>query len=68
MPARITADRPAWSWAFWEATVALARGRHVLVARATDQAGATQPATVRETWNVKGYNNNAWHRIAVRAE
>ena len=22
----------------------------------------------REIWNVKGYNNNAWHRVQVRAE
>ena len=66
--ARITSEGPAWTWAFWEGSVELAPGRRVLVARATDSAGAVQPATVGETWNVKGYNNNAWHRVAVRVE
>jgi hypothetical protein len=40
----------------------------VLAVRATDTGGATQPPTVNETWNVKGYNNNAWHRVAIRSE
>jgi hypothetical protein len=33
--------------------------------RATDSSGATQPDRIEDTWNVKGYANNAWHRIAV---
>ena len=56
-----------WSWTLWEATVELPKGRHTLVARATDCTGATQPAMLSATWNVKGYNNNAWHRVTVRA-
>jgi hypothetical protein len=48
--------------------VSLPSGRHVLAVRATDIGGSTQPATVTETWNVKGYNNNAWHRIPVTVE
>jgi sulfite oxidase len=67
-PARIVREGENWAWSFWEGEFELPRGRHVLVVRATDSIGTTQPATVRETWNVKGYNNNAWHRVAVRAE
>lgn len=67
IPARISLEE-AWTWSFWEAAVELDRGTHILVVRATDAAGVTQPAEVRETWNVKGYNNNAWHRVVVRAE
>jgi sulfite oxidase len=48
-------------------TLELARGHHTLVARATDETGATQPQTVSATWNVKGCNNNAWHRVTIRA-
>ncbi len=66
--AGITVKSEPWTWGLWEATLELGPGRHVLVARATDCAGATQPAGVRETWNVKGYSNNAWHRVPVRAE
>jgi hypothetical protein len=36
----------------------------VLVARATDGA-ATMPATLAESWNVKGYGNNSWYRVPV---
>ena len=67
-PARITQTGESWAWSFWEGEFELPRGRHVLAVRATDGSGTTQPATVRETWNVKGYNNNAWHQVAVRAE
>jgi sulfite oxidase len=57
----------AWTWAFWEAVVNLAPGHYTLAARAADGAGATQPPTVTATWNVKGYNNNAWHEVMIRA-
>ena len=63
----ITAAGERWAWSFWEAELTLSRGRHVLAARATDR-DSRQPATVSETWNVKGYNNNAWHRVAVIVE
>jgi DMSO/TMAO reductase YedYZ molybdopterin-dependent catalytic subunit len=45
-------------WA-WRATP----GRHTLLARATDRAGATQPLSVPH--NTRGYLNNAVHRVAV---
>ena len=46
----------AWvRWAFtWEDA---APGRHTLRARATDEAGETQPETA--PWNRLGYGNNA---------
>jgi len=46
----------------------LGRGCHTLAVRATDAGGEVQPAELSATWNAKGYNNNAWHRVAVRAE
>jgi sulfite oxidase len=68
IPARIAVEGAAWTWSLWEATMELAPGGHTLAARAADGTGATQPRTLGETWNVKGYGNNAWHRVAVRAE
>jgi len=68
VPARIAVEGASWIWAIWEATVELARGGHTLAVRATDGTGAMQPPTLAETWNVKGYGNNAWHRVAIRAE
>jgi sulfite oxidase len=67
-PARITRQGENWVWTLWEEELDLCPGHHVLAVRATDASGATQPPTVNETWNVKGYNNNAWHRVAVRSE
>ncbi len=56
-----------WSWTFWQATLALARGEHELAVRAWDDAGQTQPALPDETWNYKGYLSAAWHRVSVLA-
>jgi len=46
--------------------VHLRPGQQTLVARAWDQAGHCQPAELAEVWNVKGYANTAWHRVAVQ--
>jgi sulfite oxidase len=54
-----------WSWRFWEATIELSEGEHVVVARAWDSAGNSQPESPRQTWNFKGYMNNAWSRLTV---
>jgi sulfite oxidase len=67
-PARLLPQESAWTWTFWEAPLVLSPGRHTLMVRATDSSGATQPAEAADTWNVKGYANNAWHRVAVELE
>ncbi|HEX4369531.1 MAG TPA: molybdopterin-dependent oxidoreductase [Rhodopila sp.] len=56
-----------WGWTLWEATTDLPPGEHDLVVRAWDSAGQTQPSSPDDTWNFKGYLNNAWHRIRVTA-
>jgi hypothetical protein len=67
-PARILAGGKEWAWCLWEATAELRPGRHTLVARAEDCDGSAQPPALEDTWNVRGYNNNAWHRVTVHAE
>jgi len=64
-PARLLPQESSWTWTFWESELDLTPGRHTLMVRATDSSGATQPDRIEDTWNVKGYANNAWHRIAV---
>ena len=66
--ARCSAGVEEWTWTFWEASVELAAGRHTLVVRATDSAGTRQPEAVAAAWNVKGYCNNGWHRVAIQVE
>jgi sulfite oxidase len=63
--ARIPAEGAGWAWSLWQAELDLPSGRHTLVVRATDSAGIPQPSDVNATWNVKGYNNNAWHRVTI---
>ena len=61
-------DRPGpWTWSLWKAEVALASGPAEIVVRAWDSAAQTQPERLETVWNSKGYMNNAWHRIAVKA-
>jgi sulfite oxidase len=63
----LDADLP-WAWRRWETSVTLGPGEHELVARASDTLGNTMPPELARVWNVKGYMNNAWHRLWVRAE
>lgn len=67
IPAMLKGPSERWAWRFWEMHLALPRGRHALVVRATDAAGETQPENPALIWNFKGYMNGARHRISVRA-
>jgi sulfite oxidase len=57
-----------WSWRLWTVTVELTDGEHEIVSRAWDSAGNSQPESPKQTWNFKGYMNNAWSRVVVRVE
>jgi sulfite oxidase len=57
-----------FAWRLWEAILDLAPGDHEIVCRAWDTAAQTQPEHPAQVWNFKGYTNNAWHRVRVRAE
>ena len=63
--AELLDDQGPWAWRRWQATLALPPGRHRLVARAWDSAGATQPEDPASVWNPKGYANSAWARLEV---
>jgi sulfite oxidase len=58
---------PPGAWSLWRAEISLSPGDHELVCRAWDSAANTQPERVAPLWNFKGYMNNAWHRVRVRA-
>lgn len=67
-PARLLDRAEPWAWRRWRASLELAPGAAVLVARAFDAAGGEQPPTLEQVWNRQGYMNNAWHRVPVRVE
>ncbi len=66
MAATLLGEQCAWAWQLWEAAISLPPGAQTILARAADRLGNTQPADVRQTWNYKGYMNNAWHRVEVQ--
>lgn len=52
-----------WAPVKWAATADVSPGSVEVVARATDESGATQPLESR--WNANGYANNVTHRITI---
>jgi hypothetical protein len=66
LPARLAEPVSTHAWRAWSCTVSgLRPGAYTVLARATDEAGNTQPA--KAPWNLKGYGNNqmAEHVITV---
>ena len=59
----------AWAWTFWEADLPVgssAPGSQLqLVCKATDVSYNVQPETIDGIWNLRGINNNSWHRVNV---
>jgi DMSO/TMAO reductase YedYZ molybdopterin-dependent catalytic subunit/glyoxylase-like metal-dependent hydrolase (beta-lactamase superfamily II) len=66
-PTRLLDGGDIGSWSLWEADLELDAGPGELVVRAWDSAPATQPEDVARIWNLKGYLNNAWHRVRFAA-
>ena len=60
-------DLGRWAWRPWRAQLELASGEHEICVRAWDSAAASQPEHPASLWNPKGYVNNAWGRINLRA-
>jgi DMSO/TMAO reductase YedYZ molybdopterin-dependent catalytic subunit len=52
-----------WAWRRWQARWTAKPGQHVLVARATDADGNTQP--LDQPWNRGGFANNLVQRVTV---
>ena len=63
-PATLAGARHRHSWQRWELSARFTRpGTVSLQARATDQAGRTQPG--QPQWNPLGYANNAIHEVRL---
>jgi len=58
------ADAPRFGWHEFAFAISLGPGEHVLIARATDREGNTQPEEPR--WNALGYANNAVRPTRIR--
>jgi DMSO/TMAO reductase YedYZ molybdopterin-dependent catalytic subunit len=63
--AKLSAPPNPYSWQRWSADLTFPeKGYYEVWARATDDAGITQPFAIN--WNPKGYLNNSMHRISVQ--
>ncbi|MEU1405618.1 sulfite oxidase [Streptomyces sp. NPDC005728] len=63
-PAELERDHGhRWSWRRWSRRWFAVPGDHVLSARATDEAGNTQP--LEQPWNRGGFANNLVQRVPV---
>ena len=61
--AEIASDGGAHAATRWVLQTEFRPGTAIIVARATDSSGATQP--LRSRWNQNGYANNVAHRVTV---
>lgn len=59
-----TAESP-WAWWYWSAKVKVGAGKQVLMSRATDALGRTQPIDGLARWNPRGYEWNGVERLDV---
>jgi hypothetical protein len=65
--ARLTGDEVPYAWRMWEHDWRPARpGAQVLLCRATDDRGHTQPE--RSPWNPSGFLWNGWDRVSVEVK
>jgi sulfite oxidase len=63
-PAKMGADRARYAWRLWEASwTPPGEGSYVLMAKATDEKGETQPLV--EDWNPSGYLWNVTQSVRV---
>ena len=54
-----------WTWRLWRTRLLLDEGEVRITVRAWDTTAATQPESVEQVWNPKGYVNNAWGHVRV---
>jgi sulfite oxidase len=65
-PAALKPGNGPFAWSTWSGQVALPRGEHVVMCRAIDALGRTQPLDGQIHWNPAGYTWNGVHRVQVK--
>ena len=56
----------AWAWTLWEYKVNIKEHKNLkIICKATDNSYNTQPEKLEYSWNLRGINNNSWHRVKI---
>mmetsp|Transcript_56742 Transcript_56742/g.138015 ORF Transcript_56742/g.138015 Transcript_56742/m.138015 type:complete len:647 (+) Transcript_56742:184-2124(+) len=58
----------SWAWTFWETTVPAKvqdDGSVHIYCKAVDAAFNTQPESAKDSWNVRGLQNNSWYKRVI---
>jgi DMSO/TMAO reductase YedYZ molybdopterin-dependent catalytic subunit len=63
--AEIKPAESPWAWFHWSAKAKLVSGTNVLMCRATDALGRTQPMDGLTRWNPRGYEWNGVDRVEI---
>ena len=54
-------NQKSWAWTIWKDERNIS-DNPCFICRAFDRSGKSQPASLDEKWNLRGLNNNTWHR------
>ncbi len=65
MDAEIKEGMSPWAWQHWSVKAKLGSGKNMLVSRATDALGRSQPIDGLARWNPRGYEWNGADRVEV---
>ena len=62
--------RRAWAWTLWECVVPISptEKKVEIVSKAIDSSHNVQPDSLNGIWNLRGINNNAWHRVGCKVK
>jgi sulfite oxidase len=63
--AAVAPPESPWAWYHWTAKASLGAGSNLLMARATDALGRTQPMDGLARWNPRGYEWNGVDRVEI---
>ncbi len=63
--AAIKPPESPWAWYHWQADAELVPGENVLISRATDSLGRSQPLDGLTRWNPRGYEWNGADRVII---
>ena len=59
----------SWAWTFWELNTKIANYNinNYIICKDIDSSYNIQPEKPIYSWNIRGLNNNTWHKISMKS-